>query len=40
MAKELGQGTRKRSDQQQASKDRTLVGGLVDQKSIIPGQEC
>lgn len=40
MGKELGQGTRKRSDQRQVSKDRTLVGVLVDQKGIIPGQEC
>lgn len=40
MGEELGQGTRKRSYQQQASKDHTLVGASVDQKDIIPGQEC
>lgn len=33
MRKELGQGTRKRSYQQQASKGHTLVGGLVDHKT-------
>lgn len=40
MGERIGSGHQEEVISMKASKDHTLVWGLVDQKGIIPGQGC